>query len=247
MPPFKVVALLMIATSVTGCGGASTSGGGTNGGGGGGVVTTPPPRPMAAVSTANEIAGLSGQAVPVNAASRTGTATLSGLVAAELTSGGTGNRALLGESTLSVNFDSLAVSGSATNFAEVVSTTNSGQISVTQWVQSLNGTLSQTGRIANSPNGSVLTLTTSGTLTGTLSIEGQNVSGTYQVNANANTLGLLRKGTTTYAVGGLGPDQNSDLEVTFTPNGGAPIRVCIDNLCPDTGTGLSALHVLKLN
>jgi hypothetical protein len=95
--------------------------------------------------------------------------------------------------------------------------------------------------------GSGITLTTSGNLAGTMVINGQTVAGSYRVDGAANGLSFQRKGTTTYAVGGPGTGLPSDLEVTFTPTvGGAPIRVCIDDLCPASGTGLAAVHVLEV-
>lgn len=239
MTRFFNVTPYLIAALAAGCGGSSS--------GGGGPVVTDPPRPTAAIAAANRINALTGQPTAANLATRTGTATLTGLVATDLTSGGqSGSRGLMGQSNLTVNFDSRAVTGTAGTFAEVVSSSPGGQISVSQWVQSLTGTLNQTGSL--NPGTTGMTLTTTGSLGGTLVINGQSVAGTYRVDAVGNGLVFQQNGSTTYAVGGLGTGQSSDLEVTFTPNGGGtPIRVCIDNLCPTTGAGLSAVHVLQLN
>jgi hypothetical protein len=92
-----------------------------------------------------------------------------------------------------------------------------------------------------------MTLTTSGNLSGSLVVNGQNVAGSYRIDAAGNGLSFQRKGATTYAVGGPGSGLSSDLEVTFAPtSGGAPIRVCMDNLCPTSGAGLGAVYVLQL-
>jgi hypothetical protein len=171
------------------------------------------------------------------------------LIAADLTSGGqAGSRAIMGQSTLTVNFDSGAVTGSASNFVEVVSSTAGGQIAVSQWVQDLTGTLNQSGTLSYGAGSTGLTLTTSGNLTGSLAVNGQAVAGTYRVDGTGNGLTFQQKGTTIYAVGGAGTGLPDGLEVSFTPTaGGSPIRICIDNLCPGSGAGLSAVHVLELN
>jgi hypothetical protein len=229
----------LLAAVAAGCGGSS---------GGGDPVVITPPRPTAAIATANQIYGLAGSPTAENLSARTGTATLTGLIAADLTSGGqSGSRAIMGQSNLTVNFGSGAVTGSATNFAEVVSSTSGGQITVSKWVQSMTGSLTQSGTLTHGAGGSGMTLTTTGNLAGTMVINGQAEAGSYRIDATGNGLSFQRKGPTTYAVGGPGSGLPSDLEVTFTPTGGgAPIRVCIDNLCPASGPGLGAVHILQV-
>lgn len=229
---------LLLSLTIWGCGGGSSEG----------PIVVSPTRPTAGIAIANGISALQG--VPVNAhlGARSGTAELSGLFAADLTSKGTsGNRAIMGESHLTVNFDTREVSGYAARFAEVVATSDEDGISVTEWIQSMSGTLAQTGSISHGPSGSSISLSTTGSLSGIMSVNGETQTGTYRVVANDNELTFHQNGLTVYALGLETSNDPSNLEVTFHPqSGGAPIRVCVGGLCPNSGTGLSALHVLKL-